>query len=167
MSKNIVRTLIERKLENDIKELRKLVSESKTRQDRSADSVNFQISSLVTASSLLWLSGETIKLKAAIQPQNNRLTIWGFLWSLFEQDSPTPSTNWHWPEEINGAGRKVGEDFSVDWTFDWGKSSDATGLRAAYFSLKNLTTGIKYGVFDVKWYAFNTNSTLVGSVVGV
>ena len=167
MSRNIVDNLLERKLENDIKNLKKLILENKTRQDRSADSINFQISSLLQATSLLWFSGDTIKIKATVKPQNNQLTIWDILWSLFEHDSPTPSTTWHWPEVVNGAGRKVGKDFSIDWTLDWAKASDSTGLRVAYFVIKNLTADIKYGAFDVKWYAFNTDSVLDGTIAGV
>ena len=167
MSKNIVNILIENKLENDIRNLNKIISETRTRQDRSADSLEFQISALLQAVGLLWGSGDTIKLKATVTPQNNKLTIWDILWSLFEHNSPSPSTVWHWPEETNGAGRDVGEDFSIDWTFDWGKSSDATGLRVAYFSIKNLTGDTKFGAFDVKWYAFNTESTLDGTIAGV
>lgn len=163
----VAESTLQDKLIKDIRNSKDIILAERSRQTRGADVIKMKISSLLQGASLLFFPGDTVNIEIKLSPDDGVLSIWDFLWQFLEHDSPTPSTVWHWPEEINGAGRKVSKDFSINWTLDFGKSADGIGRRNLYFRIKNLTGDTKFGAFAIKGYVLQPEGELTGSIAGV
>ena len=159
MSKNIVETIIENKLIEDIKNLKMLVAEIRTRQDVGADAVQIVISGLVTSATFTLTAGNNAVIINTVTPDNQILSLWNLFRTIEANNNPV-GTFKHWPDENDDSGHLLGKVIRWEGDMDWAQSNDATGVRKAFFIVENNDNHTLDVRYRSKWYGIKQGVTV-------
>lgn len=159
--KNIIDFQLENRLTKNIKDLRKLLSEYRTKQNMGVDNVLNIITSLLSLTFGELPPGDVLVIQATVSPNDQKLTIWNLLWTFNGNIVPDTEPDRHWPDGIDDNAEKVGAVISINKVLDWANSVDATGVRKAYFILRNSSLFTYQGEFLTRWYGIKQTTGAV------
>ena len=150
--RNSVDFVLENKLVRNIKDLRNLLTEYRTSQNMGADNVLNIITSLLSLTFGELPVGNTLVILATVSPTDQKLTVWNLLWTFNGNIVPDTAPDRHWPDVLDDNSERVGKVISINKVLDFDNSNDSTGVRKAYFILRNNSLFTYQGEFKTKWY---------------
>lgn len=140
MSFNVSEQRLEKRLINEIQNLKRMVEEMRQSQPVGADIVQTVTSPLLETGTVTLGAGSLVTFNLTVVPTDEVLTLWNIFSTLLVNNTGNTLTPM-WPNDTINSGETIGS--IIDWQIepDWARSHDAIGKRVYWIKIKNNHSG--------------------------